>query len=175
VGGVPRQQQAAASPAVAAHRSESVHGRSLHLGVLRGEIPGLEELPRVGVVLEGLRVLAGQEEELPAPPARTGGDDSRGPCRVTDLQVPRLPVLHEVLVVRKDVEDGPVVEEASVLDLGVESLTDARVGSVAPDDVLGRDLAPLAGRGLVGDHHLLVGLDDVDHGRTTSHLDRGEG
>ena len=136
VRGVAGEQRPVVQPPVGHPRLERVDRVTLQSCVAGMHVPLLEQLPGTGLLSELLERLRGKSHELPAASSRSARDDRGRTCGVADLQVDRVELTN---LVEHDVDDQPVVEEATVVGPDAEQSAHRRVRSVAADHVPGGD------------------------------------
>ena len=131
--GVPSHEDPALVPSGCPPGTEAIPGVADHRGVVRADIPRLEEPPRGGLLVERLEGLAGEAHELPTPPARAARDHGGGPAGVAYLEVRGV---EDPRLVEGDVHNQPVEEETPVVEGHPEQIAHRAVGTVATHDVL---------------------------------------
>ena len=132
VRGVPGDQQRAVAPAPGDHRVEGVGRRALELGVLGGD-PALEQLPDPRGGGHRLRVLAGQDRDLPAPAVARAAHVGRRAGRVAVLHAVVAEAGHRALEDR--VHHQPALVEAEVVERRADEPAHQRARPVAAHHV----------------------------------------
>ena len=129
---VTREKQTPIAPGIGPARLKGVEGVAFERGILRSDIPGSEQPPDRLRAIEFFHGLSWQAHELPAAAAFSSRNHGPRAYRVADLHIGRVPF---TLIVRNDIDDEPVKQEAEIGERGAHVLKQEAIRTVGTDGV----------------------------------------